>query len=727
VFLVLCDLVGVRGRREWKDGLRGATLAPIATPGGAVKTLEQMSPDDLCITTIRTLCMDAVQRANSGHPGTPMAMAPVVYTLWQRFLRFDPQDPIWPNRDRFVLSAGHASTLLYSLLHLTGVKAVNPAYEALGELSVKLEDLETFRQLDSKSPGHPEYRWTSGIETTTGPLGQGVATSVGMAIASKWLGAHFNREGFDMFDFDVYALCGDGDMMEGISGEAASLAGHLRLDNLCWIYDDNRITIEGNTALAYSDDVATRFTGYGWNVTRVGDANDTEMLARAFEVFKREEGRPTLIVVDSHIAWGAPSKQDTSAAHGEPLGEDEIRATKRVYGWPEDAQFLVPDGVREHFARGIGKRGRELRDAWMTRYEEYRAAHPTGADHMLRMQRRELPEGWDADIPTFEPDRKGLAGRESSGKVLNAIARRVPWLIGGAADLAPSTKTRLTFEGAGDFSAEDRGGRNFHFGVREHAMSAIVNGLSLSKIRSFGSGFLIFSDYGRASIRLSALMEIPTIHIFTHDSIGVGEDGPTHQPVEHLASLRAMPGMVTIRPGDANEVAEAWRVIMPFHHQPAILVLSRQAMPTLDRTRYASAEGLRRGAYVLADPPGGDDPEVIIIASGTEVELAVGAYEQLTSSGVPARVVSMPSWELFEREPPEYRQEVLPPGVIARVAVEQATTFGWERYVGATGTILGMKTFGVSAPLKDIQKRYGFTPEGVADAARAQLAAARSA
>jgi transketolase len=693
-----------------------ATTPDTGRPPG----LADASADELAVTTIRTLAMDAVQAANSGHPGTPMAMAPVAYTLWQRFLRFDPDDPIWPNRDRFVLSIGHASTLLYALLHLAGVKAVNPAYERLGELSVPLEDIKRFRQIDSRCPGHPEYRWTSGVETTTGPLGQGVATSVGMAIAAQWQAAHFNRPGFELFDYDVYALAGDGDLMEGITSEAASLAAHLKLANLCWVYDNNRISIEGATSLAFSDDVATRFIGYGWNVTRVGDANDREMLARAFDTFKGESERPTLIIVDSHIAYGAPSKQGTAAAHGEPLGVEEVRLTKRAYGWPEDETFLVPDGVRETFAQGVGRRGAELRAAWMERFEAYRGEHPELADALLRMQRRELPDGWDAEIPEFPPDAKGLASRESSGKVLNAIAQRHPWVLGGAADLAPSTKTRLTFEGAGDFSATDRAGRNLHFGVREHAMGAIVNGLSLSKLRAFGSGFLIFSDYGRTPLRLGALMEIPTIHVFTHDSIGVGEDGPTHQPIEHLASLRAIPGLITLRPGDANEVAEAWRVIMGFRHDPAVLVLSRQAMPTLDRSKYASAEGVRRGAYVLADPPQGD-PEVLLLATGTEVALAVAAHERLVADGVRARVVSMPSWNLFERQDEAYRDEVLPPAITARVGIEQASAFGWDRYVGSRGTTVAMSSFGMSAPLKDLQQRFGFTPEAVAEAARALL------
>jgi transketolase len=682
--------------------------------------LADASIDELCVTTIRTLAMDAVQAANSGHPGTPMAMAPVAYTLWQQFLRFDPDDPIWPGRDRFVLSIGHASTLLYALLHLSGVKAVNPAYERLGELAVPLEDIKRFRQIDSRCPGHPEYRWTSGVETTTGPLGQGVATSVGMAIAGYWQAAHFNRPGYELFDYDTYAMCGDGDLMEGISSEAASLAGHLGLANLCWIYDNNHISIEGSTSLAFSDDVATRFIGFGWNVTRVGDANDREMLARAFETFKSESERPTLIIVDSHIAYGAPTKQGTASAHGEPLGVEEVKLTKRAYGWPEDAQFLVPDGVREHFAANLGERGRLLREAWMEHFEGYSKEHPDLADQLLRMQRRELPDGWDAEIPEFPPDEKGLASRESSGQVLNAIAKHHPWLLGGAADLAPSTKSNLKFDGAGSFSRSDRHGRNFHFGVREHAMSAAVNGLALSKLRAYGSGFLIFSDYGRAPIRLSALMEIPTIHIFTHDSIGVGEDGPTHQPIEQLASLRAMPALITIRPGDANEVAEAWRLTMELKHDPVVFVLSRQAMRTLDRSVYAPASGVRRGAYVLADPADGE-PEVIIMATGTEVQLAVAAYEQLSEDGVRARVVSMPSWNLFERQDEDYRESVLPRAITARVAVEQASAFGWDRYVGPGGKTIAMSSFGMSAPLKDLQQRFGFTPEAVADAARAQL------
>jgi transketolase len=678
-------------------------------------------PALLVINTIRTLAMDAVQAANSGHPGTPMALAPVVYTLWQDFLRFDPDDPIWPNRDRFVLSNGHASMLLYSMLHLTGVKAVNSQYERQGDLAVKLDDIKRFRQLDSKCPGHPEYRLTSGVETTTGPLGQGVATSVGMAIAGRWQAAHFNRPGFELFDYDVYAMCGDGDMMEGITGEAASLAGHLELSNLCWIYDNNRISIEGSTAWAFSDDTATRFIGYGWNVTRVGDANDLDMLRRAIRVFKNTRDRPTLIIVDSHIAYGAPTKQDTGAAHGEPLGEEEIRLTKRFYGWPEDAKFLVPDGVREHLAQGFGRRGRDLHAQWNARMEQYRAQQPEAADHIRRMQYRRLPDGWDRDLPSFAADPKGVASRDASGKALNAIARNVPWLIGGAGDLAPSTKTRLTFEGAGDLEADNPGGRNMHFGVREHAMTAVVNGLSLSKLRPYGATFLIFSDYARPAIRLSAIMEIPAIEIFTHDSIGVGEDGPTHQPVEQLPSLRAIPGLITIRPADANEVVEAWRVIMRLQHQPATLVLTRQAIPTFDRTRYAAASGLAQGAYVMADAEGGR-PDVILLATGSEVQLCVAAFERLAAEGTRARVVSMPSWELFEQQTQEYRDTVLPPEVTARVSVEQASMFGWERYVGSSGARIGMMSFGASAPLKELQKKFGFTVDHVVEAAHAQLA-----
>lgn len=696
------------------------TTQAVSRPTMASRIAAASDIDQLCINTIRTLSMDAVQEANSGHPGTPMALAPVAYCLWQKFLRFDPLDPIWPNRDRFVLSNGHASMLLYSLLHLAGVKAVNPQYETLGELSVTLDDIKRFRQLDSKCPGHPEYRWTSGVETTTGPLGQGVATSVGMAIAGLWTTSRFNRPSFELFDYKVYVVCGDGDLMEGISGEAASLAGHLKLSNLCWIYDNNKITIEGHTELAFSEDVATRFIGYGWNVTRVGDANDLDMLERALNVFHNTNDRPTLIIVDSHIAYGAPNKQDTSGAHGEPLGEDEIRLTKRLYGWAEDAKFLVPDSVREHFAEGIGKRGHELREAWMTKFDGYGKVFPKLADELYRMQHRQLPDDWDHDLPTFPADPKGLATRDSSGKVLNVLARNVPWLMGGAADLAPSTKTRLTLDTFGDFEVDNRRGRNMHFGIREHAMGAILNGLSLSKTRPFGSTFLIFSDYCKPAIRLSAIMELPTIYIFTHDSIGVGEDGPTHQPIEQLASLRAIPGLITLRPADANEVLEAWKVIMKLRHSPVALVLTRQALPTLDRTKYASATGVERGAYVLADAPD-NKPEVMLIATGSEVSLCVQAFEQLAAEGIKARVISMPSWEIFAQQPQQYRDSVLPPEITARVSVEQASILGWERWVGPQGRVIGMGTFGVSAPLKDVQRKFGFLSESVAEAAKRVL------
>jgi transketolase len=682
------------------------------------------SLDELCISTIRTLAIDAVQQAKSGHPGTPMAMAPVAYAIWQHFLRFDPENPIWPNRDRFVLSIGHASMLLYAMLHLSGVRAVNADYERLGEPTVTLDDIRRFRQLDSKCPGHPEYHWTSGVETTTGPLGQGCGNSVGMAMAARWLAHHFNRPEFTLFDYNVFALCGDGDMMEGVASEVASLAGHLQLSNLCWIYDSNRVTIEGNTNITFTEDVAARFMGYGWNVMRLGDANDTERIGRALEIFRRTDDRPTLIIIDSHIGYGAPHKQDTAAAHGEPLGEDEVRLAKESYGWPADAQFLVPDGVYEHFRAGIGQRGRQLREEWTALFERYRSAHPELADQIARIQRRELPDGWDADLPTFPADDKGIASRESSGLVLNGLARRYPWLIGGAADLAPSTKTRLTFEGAGDLSPGNPGGRNLHFGVREHAMGAIVNGLALSKIRAFGSGFLIFSDYMKPPIRLAALMELPVIYVFTHDSIGVGEDGPTHQPVEQLIALRSIPGLITLRPADANEVVEAWRVIAQLRHQPACLILSRQALPTLDRTRYGSTSGLARGAYVLADAEHGL-PEVILIGSGSEVQLCVQAYEELTREGTRARVVSMPSWELFEQQDQAYWDSVLPPAVTARVAVEQASVIGWDRYVGRFGAKIGMHTFGSSAPLKDLLTKFGFTPDKVLTAAREQIAKAR--
>ncbi len=676
--------------------------------------------DQLSVNTIRTLSIDAVERAKSGHPGTPMALAPLVYTLWNRVMRFDPADPIWPNRDRFVLSNGHASMLLWSVLHLTGTRAVNADYERLGQPSVSLEDIRRFRQIDSKAPGHPEYHWVSGVETTTGPLGQGVATSVGMAIARKWLADRYNRPGFAIFDYDIYVVCGDGCLMEGVASEAASLAGHLGLDNLCWVYDNNHITIEGQTSLAFTEDVATRFLAYGWNVLRVGDANDLDRIQQALGVFRETKGRPTLIVLDSHIGYGAPHKHDTAAAHGEPLGDEEVRLTKRSYGWPEDAQFLVPDGVREHFAAGVGARGAEARTRWTALFGSYRAKYPELASEIEQMQRRDLPAGWDRSLPVFPADAKGIAGRDASGKVLNVLAQNIPWLLGGSADLGPSNKTTLTYEGAGSFQAGSPGGKNLHFGIREHAMAAIVNGLSLSKLRAFGATFFIFSDYARPAIRLSALMELPTIFVFTHDAMGDGEDGPTHQPVEHLASLRAMPGLITLRPGDANEVVEAYRYVMQLRHEPAVLALSRQPLPTLDRSVYAAATGVARGAYVLADPPGGN-PDVILIASGSELSLAVEAHGKLLAEGIRARVVSMPSWEIFDHQTQAYRDSVLPPTVKARVAIEQASTFGWERYVGSSGHVIGMTTFGASAPLKALQKKFGFEPDRVAAFAKELL------
>ena len=674
----------------------------------------------LAINTIRTLSMDAVQQAKSGHPGTPMALAPLIYTIWNRVMRFDPQDPIWPNRDRFVLSNGHASMLLWSMLYLTGVQAVNADYEILGQPAVTLEDIRRFRQLDSKAPGHPEYHWTSGIETTTGPLGQGIATSVGMAIGQKWLASRYNRPGFDIFDYDIYAVCGDGCMMEGIGAEAASLAGHLGLDNLCWVYDNNHITIEGNTRITFTEDIAARFLGYGWNVLRVGDANDVDRIENSLEIFRKTAGRPTFIILDSHIGYGAPHKQDTAAAHGEPLGDEEVRLCKRFYGWPEDAQFFVPEGVQEHFAAGIGARGAEARRRWTELFGAYRGKYPELATEIDQMQRRELPPGWDRNLPVFPADPQGIAGREASGKVLNVLAQNIPWFLGGSADLGPSNKTILVYEGAADFQAASPNGKNLHFGIREHAMAAIVNGLSLSKLRAFGATFFIFSDYARPAIRLSALMELPAIFVFTHDAMGDGEDGPTHQPVEHLASLRAIPGLVTLRPGDANEVVEAYRYIMQLRHQPAVLALSRQPLPTLDRSKYAPTAGVARGAYVLADAPEGN-PEVILIATGSEVCLAVEAYEELLAEGIRSRVVSMPSWEIFDHQTKEYRESVLPPNVTARVAIEEASTFGWERYVGCSGHIIGMKTFGASAPLKELQLKFGFEPERIVAAAKEQL------
>jgi transketolase len=679
----------------------------------------QLDVDQLSINTIRTLAIDAVQQANSGHPGAPMGLAPVVYSLWQRYLRYDPADPLWSNRDRFVLSAGHASMLLYATLHLAGVREVVDG-KVSDKLAVSMEEIKRFRQIDSKTPGHPESHLTTGVETTTGPLGQGAGNSVGMAIAGKWLAENYNRPGFEIFDFNVYAVCGDGDLMEGVACEAASLAGHLALPNLCWIYDHNHVTLDGPAAWSFSEDVMTRFLGYGWNVTRVADANDLEMLGRAYNTFLKTTDRPTLIVVDSHIGYGSPNKQDSSDAHGEPLGEAEVRLVKKNYGWPEDAKFLVPDGVYDQFKNGVGKRGAEARGTWKGKFEEYKKQFPQLADQLEKMQAGQLPQGWDKDLPSFPADAKGVASRDSSGKTLNALAKNIPWLIGGSADLAHSNKTNLTFEGAGDFFPGQYHGRNLHFGVREHGMGAIVNGMSVSKLRAYGATFFNFSDYMRGSMRLAALMETPSLFVFTHDSIGLGEDGPTHQPIEQLASLRAMPNMLVLRPGDANEVVEAYKVIMQHTHGPASLVLTRQALPTFDRAKYAPATGVAKGAYVLADAAGGK-PGVILMASGSEVHLCIEAYEKLTAEGISARVVSMPSWELFERQDSAYKESVLPAAVSARVSVEMAATFGWERYVGAKGRMIGMHTFGASAPLKDVLKKFGFLTEKVVATAKELL------
>jgi transketolase len=684
--------------------------------------------DQLAIDTIRMLSIDAVQKANSGHPGTPLGAAPVAYTLWQYFLRYDPADPGWPNRDRFVLSAGHASMMLYSLLHLAGVRAAAPSYGPEAREAVSLDDIRTFRQAGSRCPGHPEHGWTSGVETTTGPLGQGAGTSVGMAIAGRWLAATFNRPGFDLFDYRVYALCGDGDLMEGVSAEAASLAGHLGLANLCWIYDSNRITIEGSTDLAFTEDPAIRFAAYGWNVLRVADANDRHALQEALQTYEAGADRPTLIVVSSHIGYGAPHKQDTAEAHGEPLGVEEVRRTKEFFGFPPDESFVVPAGVREHFAAHLGGRGARLREAWSRLLAEYRARHPEPAGQLARLLRRELPPDWESALPVFPPDPKGMSTRDASGKVLNALAASIPWIVGGAADLAPSTKTRLTFAGTGDFQAAglegDAGGRNFHFGVREHAMCAAVNGMTLCGLRAYGASFLVFSDYAKGAIRLAALMELPVLHVWTHDSIGLGEDGPTHQPVEQLAGLRAIPGLMVFRPADANETAEAYRSVLRRTDRPAALVCTRQGLPVLDRTELAPAAGAARGGYVLAKAPGGK-PDVILMASGSEVHLCLAAREQLIAEGIRVRVVSLPSWELFEEQPPAYRELVLPPSIPARVAVEAASPLGWDRYTGPAGLILAMRGFGMSAPGAIAMSHFGFTPEHVAAAAREVLARTR--
>ena len=684
----------------------------------ARRTAGQQDLDKRCIDTIRTLAIDAVEKAQSGHAGTPMALAPVAYTLWQRFLRYDPSDPLWPNRDRFVLSAGHASMLLYALLHLAGVRRLGGG-RVTDDAAVSLDDIKNFRQLDSVTPGHPEYGRTTGVETTTGPLGQGCGNSVGMAIASRWLAARYNRPNATIFDFNVYTICSDGDMMEGVASEAASLAGHLRLSNLCWIYDSNTVTIEGHTNLAMSEDVATRFKAYRWNVLRLTDANDTEGFARAVEIFRGTKDRPTLIIVDSIIGYGAPHKQNTAAAHSDALGAEEVKLAKRFYGWPDDAQFLVPDGVYDSFRNGIGRRGWARREDWVKTFAGYKKSHAQAAHEVETLLQGKLPQQWDRDLPTFPADEKGLATREASGKVLGTIAKTVPWLIGGAGDLAPSTKT--AFADAKALEADEPGGRVMHFGVREHAMGAIVNGLVLSKLRAFGATFLTFSDYMRPAIRFAALMEIPVFHVFTHDSIGLGEDGPTHQPIEQLVALRAIPNIVVLRPADANEVREAYKVIMALTDRPACLVLSRQKLPTFDRSRYAAAEGLARGAYVMA---GAKDrkPDVILIASGSEVQLCISVCERLKQEGIAGRVVSMPSWELFEQQDRHYREEILPPSLKARVTVEAGAVIGWDRYAGPDGTIIGMHTFGGSAPAAGLMRKFGFVADKVLQAAKDQIA-----
>ncbi|QPO21292.1 transketolase [Pseudomonas sp. Y39-6] len=671
--------------------------------------------DTQCINTLRTLAMDAVQKANSGHPGTPMGLAPVGYTLWSRFLRYHPEHPDWPNRDRFVLSVGHASMLLYSLLHLAGVVEIDAQGQRSGLPAISLDDIQQFRQMGSKTPGHPEYRMTTGVETTTGPLGQGCANSVGMAMAGRWLGERFNRDGQVLFDYNVYTLCGDGDMMEGISSEAASLAGHLRLDNLCWIYDNNTISIEGHTELAFSEDVIQRFQAYGWHTLHVTDANDLSALSTALETFQHNTGAPTLIVVDSVIGYGSPHKHNTAAAHGEPLGEAEIRLTKAAYGWPEDASFLVPEEARTVLRDALHARAEPLYRQWQ---QTLASLDPQLTDELQRMRAGNMPEQWQAELPSFDPDAKGVASRAAGGAVLNAFARQIPWLLGGSADLSPSTKTNLTFDGAGRFSADDYSGRNLHFGIREHAMGAIANGMALSYLRPYTSTFLVFSDYMKPPIRLAAIMELPVVFVFTHDSIGVGEDGPTHQPIEHLSQLRATPGLLTLRPGDANETLELWKVALAQTHRPSCMVLSRQPLPTLDRTQYAAASGAAQGAYVLA---GAAHPEVILLATGSEVSLAVAAYEQLKGEGIAAQVVSMPSWELFEEQPTAYRDSVLPPAVTARVVVEQAGPLGWDRYVGQTGAKVVMNSFGASAPLAKLQEKFGFTVENVVKLAKQQI------
>lgn len=681
--------------------------------------------DQLAINTIRTLSIDGVQKANSGHPGTPMALAPVAYSLWNETLNYDPASPTWSNRDRFVLSCGHASMLLYSLLHLAGVKNVDKQGKVLDTPAITLDNIKNFRQLGSPCAGHPEYGDAGGIETTTGPLGQGISNSVGMAIASKWLAARYNKPGFDLFDYNVYALCSDGDLMEGVGCEAASVAGHLGLSNLCWIYDDNRITIEGHTDLAFSENVARRFEGLGWNAVRVEDANDLTAIQSALAAFAACQDKPTIIVLRSIIGYGSPNKADTHGAHGAPLGPDEVKLTKKAYGWPEDAQFLVPPEVPAHFAAGIGARGKSAKAAWDKKFAEYAKVHAAEAADLNNIFTGKLPVGWDKGIPVFSTDPKGLATRVSSGKVLNGLAPNFPWLIGGSADLAPSTMTNLDFAGAGNFGAPQHkvgnyAGRNFHFGIREHGMAAICNGLSLSGLRPFCATFFVFTDYLRPSLRLSSIMHRPVIYVLTHDSIGLGEDGPTHQPVEHLAACRAIPGLLVLRPGDANEVAEAYRTIIPILNRPAALVLSRQNLPTLDRTKYAPAAGTARGAYVLADAAGGK-PEVILIATGSELPIALDAHEKLTAEGIKSRLVSMPCQELFDQQDQSYRDSVLPPSITARVAVEAGIRQGWDKYIGLSGRFVGMSSFGASAPAGTLYKHFGISAENVAAQAKGAM------
>ncbi len=678
------------------------------------------SIQQLAVNTIRTLSMDGVQQANSGHPGTPMALAPVAYAVWNHQLRYDPEHPWWPARDRFVLSCGHASMLLYSLLHLVGIKKVEHG-RILDQPAISLDDIRNFRQLGSPCAGHPEYGEAAGIEMTTGPLGQGIGTSVGMAIAGQWYAARYNQPGFELFGFDTYVLCSDGDLMEGIGCEAASVAGHLKLSNLCWIYDDNKITIEGHTDLAFSENVAVRFTGLGWNVVTVEDANDIAALDAALAAFRACHDRPTLIVVRSVIGYGSPNKANSHEAHGAPLGDEEIRLTKRAYGWPEDQKFLVPAGVREHFAEGVGARGRQLHADWAAKFALYEATHTQLAADLKRIWAHELPDGWDKDIPVFPADAKGVASRVSSGQVLNAVAKNVPWLIGGSADLAPSNNTMLKGDQAGHFSARDRGGRNLHFGIREHSMAAICNGLALSGLRPYGGTFFVFTDYMRPPMRLSSMMHQPVLYVLTHDSIGLGEDGPTHQPVEHLAACRGIPGLLVFRPGDANEVAAAYRTILATPNRPAALVLTRQNIPTLDRSICESAAGVARGGYVVLDAPGGT-PDVILIGTGSELSLCLDAREKLAAEGIGARVVSLPCWALFDEQDQAYRDRVLPPQVTARVAVEAGIRQGWDRYIGSRGRFVGMTSFGASGPVKQLYERFGITAAQVAAQAKAALA-----